>query len=139
FRDLAQMEKLTREIHLAAAEKAAPQGEVFRKADEAPGEVSEDGTPPPDLIAEARAAVVHEPPEVVAREVLASQANSHDFGKQMAARAWLLGFAAALLKAFVGDGSAAVWGIWQREFKHQGFVPILDFIHALTYVYAAAM
>ncbi|WP_347259305.1 hypothetical protein [Methylocaldum sp.] len=134
FRDLAQMEKLTREIHLTAAEKAAPKGEVFRKADGASG----DGTPSPDLVAEVREAVTHEPPEVVARDVLASQAKSDEFGKQMAARAWSLGFAAALLKAFVGDGSSTNWGIWEREFKHQGFVPILDFIHALTYVYAAA-
>jgi len=139
FRDLAEMEKLTREIHLAAAEKAAPQGEVFRKADAAADEASEDAAPSSDFIAEARAAVVHEPPEVIARDVLASQAKSDEFGRQMAARAWSLGFAAALLKAFVGDGSSTVWGIWQREFKHQGFVPILDFIHALTYVYAAAM
>ncbi len=34
---------------------------------------------------------------------------------------------------------AANWGIWKREFKHLRFVPILDFIHALTYVFAAAM
>jgi hypothetical protein len=43
------------------------------------------------------------------------------------------------VKAFVGDGQAANWGIWRRHFKHLSFVPILDFIHALTYVYAAAM
>lgn len=29
--------------------------------------------------------------------------------------------------------------IWQREFKHQGYIAILDFIHALTYVFSAAM
>jgi len=43
------------------------------------------------------------------------------------------------VKAFVGDGQATNWGIWKRHFKHLSFVPILDFIHALTYVYAAAM
>ncbi len=76
---------------------------------------------------------------IASRDVIASLADSTTFGKQLAARAWSLGFAAALLKAFIADGSATNWGIWQREFKHQEYVPILDFIHALTYVFAAAM
>ena len=50
-----------------------------------------------------------------------------------------MGFAAALLKVFIADGSSTNWGIWQRHFKHLEFVPVLDFIHALTYVYSAAM
>ncbi len=70
---------------------------------------------------------------------IASLANRTTFGKQLAARAWSLGFAAALLKAFIADGSSTNWGIWQRQFKHQNYVPILDFIHALTYVFSAAM
>jgi len=136
FRDLAKMDKLTREIHLAATEKAAPKGEVFQKADAEP---VENEHAPPDPIAEAREAVVFEPPEVEGRDVTASLANSTHFGKQLAARAWALGFAAAPVKAFVADGLAGNWGIWERHFKHLNFVPILDFIHALTYVYAAAL
>jgi hypothetical protein len=50
----------------------------------------------------------------------------------LAARAWALGFAGAALKAFIGDGSGTNWGISEREFKHQKYIPILDFIHALT-------
>jgi hypothetical protein len=134
FRDLAQMEKLAREIHLTAAERAAPPGQVFCKADPAAGDAE-----PADLVVRAREGVVLDAPEVVARDVLASQAKSGDFGKQLAARAWSLGFPAATLKAFVADGQAANWGIWERHFKHLEFVPILDFIHGLTYVYAAAM
>lgn len=140
FRDLARMDKLTREIHCTAAEKAAPKGEVFGKADAVPvgGEVQPPAQPP-DVIAEAREAVVREPPMVIGRDVVASLADSRDFGKHLAARAWELGFAAAPAKAFVADGQSANWGIWERHFKHLEFVPILDFIHALTYVYAAAM
>jgi hypothetical protein len=136
FRDLAQMGKLTREIHLTAAEKAAPAGQVFQQADAEP---AGDEAPPPDLIAETREAVVFEPPAVESRDVLASLADSTRFGRQLAARAWSLGFTDAPLKAFVADGLPANWGIWERNFKHLKFVPILDFIHALTYVYAAAM
>ena len=40
-------------------------------------------------------------------------------------------------KAFVGDGSANNWELRRRFFG--SFVPILDFIHALSYVFAAAM
>lgn len=144
FRDLVRMDKLTREIHCTAAEKAVPKGQVFKKADAVPvaGEFQTAPQPPPqppDVIAEAREAVVREPPVVIGRDVVASLADSTDFGKQLAARAWELGFAAAPAKAFVADGQSANWGIWERQFKHQEFVPILDFIHALTYVYAAAM
>ena len=140
FRDLARMDKLTREIHCTAAEKAAPKGQVFGKADAVPagGEVRPPAQPS-DVIAEAREAVVREPPVVMGRDVVASLADSADFGKQLAARAWALGFAAAPVKAFVADGQSANWGIWERHFKHLKFVPILDFIHALTYVYSAAM
>ena len=136
FRNLTKMDKLTREIHLTAAQKASPPGEVFCPS-ETPA-TDQKGLPP-DPIAEAREAVVFEPPEVKGREVLASLVNSTQFGKQLAARAWSLGFAAAPLKAFVADGGNTNWGIWERQFKHLNFIPILDFIHALTYVYAAAM
>jgi len=136
FRDLAKMDKLTREIHLAAAEKTSPTGEVFESVAAAP---TENENPPPDRLAEARQAVVFEPPGLEFRDVAASLSGSREFGKQLAARAWSLGFAAAPKKAFVGDGGTANWGIWKRHFKHLDFVPILDFIHALTYVYAAAM
>ena len=96
-------------------------------------------TAPTDAVALARAAIVMEPPVIESREVVASLADSTTFGKQLAARAWSLGFAGALVKVFIGDGSSTNWGIWQREFKHQEYIPILDFIHALTYVFAAAL
>lgn len=40
-------------------------------------------------------------------------------------------------KAFVGDGLPANWTIWKRHFRD--FEPILDFMHAVEYVYAAAV
>ena len=154
FRNLAKMNKLTREIHLVAAEKTAPKGEVFKSVDVAPTENKHPPNkhpptenPPPDPRAKSREAaaaaeeevVVFEPPKVESRDVAASLSGSRDFGKQLAARAWSLGFTVASKKAFVGDGGTANWGIWKRHFKHLDYVPILDFIHALTYVYAAAM
>jgi hypothetical protein len=76
-------------------------------------------------------------PQPLAREVVATRENVELFGKQLAAAAWALGFAAAPRKAFLGDGSETNWSVWRRHFSH--FTPILDFVHALCYVYAAAM
>ena len=70
-------------------------------------------------------------------EVLATRENADSFGKQLAAAAWKSGFAAAPRKAFLGDGSETNWSVWRKHFSH--YTPILDFIHALCYVYAAAM
>lgn len=78
-------------------------------------------------------------PKTVAREVLASRKACPEFAWIMAAAAWSLGFFKARRKGFVGDGEAANWTIWEKHFKPHGFIPILDFIHALTYVYNAAM
>ena len=50
--------------------------------------------------------------------------------------AWMAGFAKAKRKAFVADGARAIWRVWKSRFS--SYVPILDFIHALSYVYAAA-
>ena len=70
------------------------------------------------------------------RKVVASRMPWPKFALLVAATAWGLGFQEAKRKAFVGDGSDNNWAIHRRFFG--SFVPILDFIHALSYVYAAA-
>lgn len=82
------------------------------------------------------AEVVYQPPQVQQRKVLASRLSWPAFAPQVAAAAWAWGFQGAARKAFVGDGSANHWRLQRRFFG--SFVPILDFIHALSYVYAAA-
>jgi len=76
-------------------------------------------------------------PEVLVRSVIATREAIQAFGKQLAAAAWQRGFAAAPRKAFVGDGQDANWAVWRRHFSH--YTPILDFIHAICYVFAAAV
>ena len=76
-------------------------------------------------------------PKPVVTTILASRANSALFGAILAAAAWARGFAAARRKAFVADGAAMNWTLWQRFFSH--YIPILDFIHGLQYVFAAAV
>ncbi len=48
-----------------------------------------------------------------------------------------LGFFQASRKAFLGDGSENNWTLWQNHFS--SFTPVLDIIHAISYVFAAAM
>ena len=89
---------------------------------------------------EAAAAVLreqaYEPPEVLTRQVVASRGCWPAFAPLVAAAAWALALQGAARRAFVGDGSANNWTLQRRFFG--SFVPILDFIHALSYVFAAA-
>ena len=117
FVDPAKMAEIVREIKGFSG--AAPAAE---EADE-PAESSSDDRP-------GR-------PKPLARSVVATRRGVEEFGPLLAAAAWSRGFAAALRKAFVADGSEANWGVWRKHFSD--YVPILDFIHALCYVYAAAL
>lgn len=76
-------------------------------------------------------------PQPLAREVVATRENVDSFGKQLAAAAWASGFATAPRKAFLGDGSETNWSVWRKYFSY--YTPVLDFVHALCYVYAGAM
>ncbi len=78
-----------------------------------------------------------ERPEILVKTVVATREDIHAFGDQLAAAAWKRGFAAAERKAFLGDGLPANWTVWKKRFSH--YVPVLDFVHAVMYVYAAAM
>lgn len=76
-------------------------------------------------------------PEVVSRRVLATRQDNEAFGPMVAALAWSLGLMAALRGAFVADGAEGNWSIQKKYFPR--FVAIVDFIHVLSYVFAAAM
>jgi hypothetical protein len=76
-------------------------------------------------------------PEVLVKSVVATSGDVEAFGPLLANAAYERGFNAAERKAFVADGSATNWGVWRKFFSH--YTPILDFVHALMYVYAGAM
>jgi hypothetical protein len=76
-------------------------------------------------------------PEVETRRVLASRQDVHGFGPLLAATACLMGLFAAARRAFVADGLAENWSVYRRYFSR--WTAVLDFVHAMTYVYAAAM
>jgi hypothetical protein len=77
------------------------------------------------------------PPRVRVKSMVGTRAEASRFGPILAAAAFARGFFGAQRKAFVADGAATNWTTHRRWFHD--FVPILDFIHALSYVFAAAM
>ena len=76
-------------------------------------------------------------PEIVLKSVVATSGNVETFGPLLASAAHERGFHPAERKAFVADGSSANWGVHSKYFSH--YTAILDFVHALMYVYAGAM
>jgi len=77
------------------------------------------------------------PPAVRVKSMVATRQKAASFGTMLAAAAWARGFYGAQRKAFVADGAETNWTIQKRWFSD--FVAILDFIHALSYVFAAAL
>jgi hypothetical protein len=78
-----------------------------------------------------------ERPELRVRSVIATRQGLEALGLQAAAAAQARGFNAARRKAFLGDGSSSNWSVHRQQFSH--YTPILDFTHAICYVYQAAM
>jgi hypothetical protein len=77
------------------------------------------------------------PPEVRVKSMVATRHEAESFGVLLAAAAHARGFYGARRKAFVADGAECNWAVRKRWFSD--FVAILDFIHALSYIFAAAM
>jgi hypothetical protein len=88
------------------------------------------------IAAPEETSVHHDPPEILVRTVVATRARVEEFAPMLAAAAWRRGFYTAVRRAFVADGLACNWTVWQMFFS--SFVPVLDFIHALSYVFTAA-
>ena len=94
--------------------------------------------PPPDSEGQEFAAPGQpwQPPKMEHKRLVASRRNWDCFGPMVAAAAWAMGLFGSARRAFLGDGSENNWSVWRHYFG--SFVPILDFIHARTYVHAAA-
>jgi hypothetical protein len=72
------------------------------------------------------------------RTVLATTEGSESFGWQVAAEVHRRGLDRAARKACICDGSKALWALFELHLLGAGFIGILDFVHLLTYLYAAA-
>lgn len=83
-----------------------------------------------------RSAATKWQPERLVRTCVATTRDSEQFGRLVGAEAQARNFEMARRRAFVGDGQAYNWSIQTRWFAE--YVPIVDFIHVLGYVWQAA-
>lgn len=72
------------------------------------------------------------------RTVIATMAAVDEFGYQVVVEVFKRGLDMAQRKACVCDGQKSNWTVWEGHLKALGFIPILDFLHLLAYLYAAA-
>jgi len=122
FRDRAYVEKV-----IGAIGGTGPMGPPAPEADE---------RAPLPIPAVAGAAEPRDRPELAVRTYVATTAPVDRFGPMVAAEARRRNFAAAAARAFLGDGSAWIWGLHRRSFPT--FVAIVDFLHALAHLFTAA-
>lgn len=78
----------------------------------------------------------YQPPAIKMRQVVASRIRWPDFAPLVAQAARVAGLMGATRRAFVADGSDNNWAIQRRYFG--SWTAIIDFIHVLSYVFAAA-
>lgn len=75
-------------------------------------------------------------PKRILRTVISSMKNSQEFGVMMQREARRRNFFKAARRAFVADGLACNWTIHAEHFRD--FTPILDFTHAVSYLFRAS-
>jgi len=111
---------------------------------------SGDGGESPALVSEATKAAAEDDqlldsnelhqsvrPKPLVRSVVATSKRIQEFSTRLVGQAYQRGFMAAKRKAFVCDGLACNWSLHAKHFSR--FTPILDFVHALCYIYHAAI
>jgi hypothetical protein len=122
FRDQRWVEKLLRGISgQGPMSPADPQADA--PADSAPEAGDEPASP-------------RKRPELLVRTYVVSTRTIDEFGPMVAAEAQSRNLMSAAHTAFLGDGSAWIWKLQQERFPT--FQAIVDFLHAMGHVYAAA-
>jgi hypothetical protein len=130
FVDPTRIAKLARELKTKKSASVEPTTHEAAGEADAPEEAAE-------VLGEQGRKAAWEPPEVKDKHMTATRRPWASFGPMVAQMAWKLGFYKAPRQAFVGDGAENVWTVWRNHFS--SFVPILDIIHAISYVFAAAL
>lgn len=130
FVDPTRIAKLAREL------KTKKSAQVESTAHEAVGE-TEAPEQAEQMLREEGKLAAWEPPEMHDKHLTATRRPWAQFGPMVAQRAWSLGFYQAERRAFVGDGAENVWTVWRNHFS--SFVPILDIIHVISYLFASAL
>jgi hypothetical protein len=138
FLDAPEVDELVRDIqssHGPRAENELPQLAELRLGSEALGSPRV----PSDATASQGAAREKVWPPKRTRDprtCVATMQDCHAFGKMVAAEAYRRNFAAATHGTLLGDGSAWIWNLHAKWFRD--LTPVVDFVHALTYLYVTA-
>jgi hypothetical protein len=137
FLDAPEVDKLVREIQ--AHHGPREENELPQLAELSLGKVKPPFTPAATSTIEPT--VVDErvwPPKRTknARTCVATMQGCAEFGKMVAAEAYRRNFQAAPRGALLGDGSAWIWNQHEKWFRN--LTPVVDFVHALTYLYVTA-
>jgi hypothetical protein len=77
-------------------------------------------------------------PVRLVRTVVATTKDNEAFGWQVAAEVHRRGLDQAKRKCCLGDGSKAIWALFEFHLVMAGFLAILDFLHLLSHLYAGA-
>lgn len=77
-------------------------------------------------------------PEIIKKYVFADIDDAESFGHSVYCKANQFKLYASKRKAFLGDGDRKIWTIFEDNFKADGWIPILDFIHVVEYAFEAA-
>jgi hypothetical protein len=93
-------------------------------------------TPPPPR--KRRRRPRRRPARRLVRTVVASTHANEAFGWQVAAEVHRRGLDRARHKACLGDGASTIWSVFELHLEAAGFIGILDVVHLLVYLYAAA-
>jgi hypothetical protein len=118
--------------HVAKLTEQAETAEnTDRKAHSTVDDSAETSEPEPSKVKQP-----HKPRRIL-RTVVSSMQNSREFGGQMACEAKRRRFDEAACKAYLGDGLTCNWTIHAEHFSD--YVPILDFTHAVTYLFTASV
>ena len=124
FLDPVEAARLAAEIKSRGAGKAARAGPRPEQAQKKPGRRRPQRRRPR--------------PRKLVRTVVASMANSEEFGWQVAAEVQRRGLHRAQRKGYVCDGQKYNWTLYEMHLLPWGFLAILDFLHLLGYLYTAA-
>ena len=131
FVDPTRIAKLARELKTKKSASAEPTAHEAAGETAAPEQAEE-------VLREEGQKAAWEPPEVKTKHLTATAAavgvvrpDGGDDGVESVA------LYQAPRQAFVGDGADNVWTVWRNHFS--SFVPILDIVHAISYLFAGAM
>ena len=161
FLSRPKVQKLVRQLHRQRSgtssvtdeeEKEASIGELLAEAKlaeskpeaNAASSAAEEPSPEADPAttsssAEASGKKKRRGPVRLQRTCVATLEGADACGRILAAESAQRGLDHARRKGFLGDGQSSIWSVFKQYFERLGYVPILDFIHLLSYVYALAM